>query len=141
THILAGKAEFQRMGSTSQKCVIVELVGIPTEKGKSAGQTPRGPRDARPHDHAGRIISWHHAKGRVPVGALNGSRVQVVRREVPVVTKPRGIDEGRGENVVPFQGDDVALDVALVRNGIKAVWLSEGRVVIVIGPEQAVGIA
>src|SRR5882762_9369338 len=44
THILAGKAEFQRMGSTSQKCVVVELGGIPTEKGKSAGQPPSGPR-------------------------------------------------------------------------------------------------
>src|SRR5437867_5360635 len=80
THILAGKAEFQRMGSTSQKCVVVELVGIPTEKGKSAGQTPSGPREAR-HDHAGRIISRHHAEGRVPEGELKGPRQQVVSRE------------------------------------------------------------
>src|SRR5262249_53556800 len=62
THILAGKTEFQRMGSTSQKCVIVELVGIPIEKRKSTGQTPGRPRDARPHDKAGRIKSWHHAQ-------------------------------------------------------------------------------
>src|SRR6266516_396791 len=57
-HILARKPEFQRMGSTSQKCVVVELVGIPTEKGKSAGQTPSSPRESR-RDNAGRIISWH----------------------------------------------------------------------------------
>src|SRR5213593_201607 len=46
THILAGKAEFQRMGSTSQKCVIVELVGIPSEKGKPTGQTPSSTSEA-----------------------------------------------------------------------------------------------
>src|SRR5207302_11318416 len=84
---------------------------------------------------------WHYAQGRVREGGLNGPRRQVVSREVPVVTKPRGIDEGRGENVVPFQGDDVALDRACDRRGIEAVWRSEGRVVIVIGPEQAIRIA
>src|SRR2546427_2053940 len=47
THILAGEAEFQGMGSTGQKCVIVELGGIPTEKSKSARQTTSGPREAR----------------------------------------------------------------------------------------------
>ena len=43
--------------------------------------------------------------------------------------------------MVPFQGDNVALDLGQDRRGIKAVWRSEGRVVIVIGPEQAIGIA
>src|SRR5205807_7020510 len=128
------------MGSTGKKCVIVELGGIPTEKGKSAGQAPSGPREAR-RENAGRIISWHHPQGRVREGGLNGPRRQVVSREVPVVTKPRGIDEGRGENVVPFQGGDVALDRAPDRRGIEAVWRREGRAVIVIGPEQATGIA
>ena len=42
--------------------------------------------------------------------------------------------------MVPFQCDDVALDTGRDRRGIEAVCRSEGRVVIVIGSEQAIPI-
>src|SRR5437879_1532969 len=128
------------MGSSGPKGVVVKLKGIPTEIGKSAGQTATGPRHAR-HDHSGRVKSWHHAQGRVPVVGNNGPRRNVVRRGVPVVTQPRGIEQRRGENVAPFQGADVAQDLAQDRRGIEAIWRSEGGVVIVIGREQAILIA
>ena len=96
------------MSTPDQKGVIVELVGIPIVVRKPAGEARGNPCKAPADADVGRIASQHHAQRRVVGGGIDRRDNLVVNHGVPIETKPRAIDQARGENVAVFEGRDVA---------------------------------
>src|SRR5260370_25581059 len=136
-HPFDGKSEFQRVGSTGQEGVVVELEGIPNVPTNSAGKAGLELRKASGKD-GGRIPSRIPSQGRVLGGGINRRYSIAVLHVGPVETKPRAIDQHRAENVVPFQGSDVAHGLRKDIRVIKGVGVSVGCFVIHVRPEQVV---
>src|ERR1700736_7084304 len=96
------------MVSMGQKGIVVKLEGIPIVKRKSAVQSRREARKTTADAGAGVIACGEGAKRRVRGGGINRRDRQVVGHGIAVVAQARGIEQGWGESVGPFQRGDVA---------------------------------